>query len=156
MHTITITADSFEPVTPNESEVRLAGSTSERLAAILKKNSSSSIQVLGKGQEEERLDLPESAARILVSALEEIAKGRSITLVAMEEEITTGQAADLLSVSRPYFVQMLDQGEMPFRKVGPRRRVKLQDVMTYKRELYSRRLQTLDALTAYDQELGVQ
>ena len=154
MHTITITADAFEPVIPNESEVRLAGSTSQRLAAILKKNSASSIQVLEKGQEE-RLDLPTSAARLLVSALEEISKGHSITLVAMEEEITTSQAADLLNVSRPYLIDLLEKNAIPNRKVGTHRRIRFEDLKAYKDHIDAERRKVLAELTAEAQELGM-
>lgn len=156
MHTITINTDRFQPVTPSESDVKLAGKTSKRLADMLKRHSVSSIHILEKGQFEESLELPESVAQILVTALEEISKGHAVTLIPMQEEVTTGQAAEILSVSRPFLVQMLNKGEIPFRKVGSRRRVKLQDIINYKRDLYNSRLQKLNELTAYDQELTIQ
>lgn len=85
-----------------------------------------------------------------------MAKGHTVTLVALQEEISTQQAAEILGVSRPYFVQLLESGAIALRKVGARRRVRLQNVMSYKRTLYHKRLQTLDELTAYDQALGLQ
>lgn len=156
MHTIIINTDQFQPVTPSEADVRLAGKTGKRLADILRRHSISSIHLLERGQFEEPLELPESVAKILVTALEEISKGHAITLIPIQEEVTTGQAAEILNVSRPFLVQMLNKGEIPFRKVGSRRRVRLQDIINYKRNLDNKRLQTLDELTAYDQELSIQ
>jgi len=143
-------------VTPSNNDVLVARETSPRLAALLDEEPTYQVQVLHDGELSEVLAVPAAAMQLLANILAEMAQGNAVTVTPIQEEITTQQAADLLNVSRPFFVQLLDEGEIPFRKVGTRRRVRLQDVMDYKRDLYEKRLQTLNELTAYDQELGLQ
>lgn len=141
---------------PSPTDALLAQETSRRLAALLDEEPAYQVQLLHEGKPSEVLIVPAPAMQLLANILAEMAQGNAVSLTSLDEEITTQEAADLLNVSRPFFVQMLDAGEIPFRKVGTRRRVRLQDVMAYKRTLYEKRLQTLNELTAYDQELGLQ
>ena len=144
------------PVAPSRNDVLVAQETSPRLAALLDEESTYRVQLLHDGKLGEVLSVPAPAMQLLANILAEMAQGNAVTVTPIHEEITTQQAADLLNVSRPFFVQLLDEGAIPFRKVGARRRVRLQDVMAYKRDLYEKRLQTLNELTAYDQELRLQ
>mgnify|MGYP001154927619 CR=1 FL=1 len=141
---------------PSPTDALLAQETSRRLAALLDEEQAYQVQLLHEGKPSEVLIVPAPAMQLLANILAEMAQGNAVSLTSLHEEITTQEAADLLNVSRPFFVQMLDEGQIPFRKVGTRRRVRLQDVMAYKRTLYEKRLQTLNELTAYDQELGLQ
>lgn len=156
MTIITISSEHLASVTPNDADALLAGKTRKRLAAILKEKSAYPVQLLNEEESDDPLEIPAPAVRLLVEILDEMAKGHAVALVPVQEEISTQQAADILGVSRPYFVQLLENGEISFRKVGTRRRIRLQDVMSYKRNLYNKRLQTLDELTDYEQELGLQ
>jgi excisionase family DNA binding protein len=79
-----------------------------------------------------------------------------VALTPLHAELTTRQAADLLQVSRTHLVQLLDEGEIPYRKVGAHRRVRARDILDYRRETESRRRKALDELTAADQNLGLQ
>lgn len=142
--------------TPSPTDALMAQETSRRLAALLDEEPAYQVQLLHEGKPSEVLTVPAPAMQLLANILAEMAQGNAVSLTPLHEEITTQEAADLLNVSRPFFVQMLDEGQIPFRKVGTRRRVRLQDVMAYKRTLYEKRLQTLNELTAYDQELGLQ
>ena len=76
-------------------------------------------------------------------------------LVPLESEITTQQAAELLNVSRPFVVGMIDKGTLPARMVGNQRRLPLKDVLAYKAENRAKRRETLRELAAHDQKLGL-
>jgi excisionase family DNA binding protein len=140
----------------SETDALLAQETSRRLAPLLGKNTEYRLQFLSNGEPGEVLTVPATALHLLVQILAEMAQGNAVTLTPIQAELTTQQAADILNVSRPYFVQLLDNGEIPHRKVGTHRRVLLEDVLHYKADIKAKRHQVLDELTAYDQELGLQ
>ena len=104
----------------------------------------------------ETVDIPTPAVRLLREVLDQMAHGRGVALTPLHAELTTRQAAELLQVSRTHLVQLLDEGRVPCRKVGSHRRIRVEDVLAYRRETESRRRAALDELTARDQELGLQ
>ena len=88
--------------------------------------------------------------------LDQMAHGNGVAVTPLYAELTTRQAADLLQVSRTHVVQLLDDGRIPFRKVGAHRRVRARDILEYRRQTESHRRKALDELTAIDQDLGLQ
>lgn len=111
---------------------------------------------LGEGLEDERQVLvPAAAFAVFATMLAELAAGHSVTVAPVEAELTTQQAADLLNVSRPYLIGLLEREEIPHRRVGNRRKVLLGDLLDYKRRDDARRQEILDELTAEAQELGL-
>lgn len=101
------------------------------------------------------LDLPPIVSRLLMDILEETAAGNAVTLVPVESEVTTQQAAELLNVSRPFLVGMIEKGLLPSRMVGKHRRLPLRDVLAYKAENFAKREQALKEIVAFDQEFGL-
>lgn len=92
-------------------------------------------------------DLPEPAVRLLVGILDQLRRGRAVTLVPHGAELTTQQAADFLGVSRPYVVKLVETGKLPARRVGPRRRVRFEDLVVFQQKDRQERDKLLDALT---------
>ena len=106
-------------------------------------------------QNEEPIELPAGAAVILRDLLANMSRGHGITMFPRLAELTTVEAADILNVSRPYLIKLLDEGKMPYRMVGSHRRIPLRDVMSYKAESDKRMDEAMDELVALSQELGL-
>jgi excisionase family DNA binding protein len=144
------------PAVPSPTEAMLARETSRGLEDVLDDETEYRFQLLQDDEPGQVFAIPAAAMQLLVRMLAEMGQGNAVTLTPIHAEVTTQQAADLLNVSRPYLVQLLEKGDIPFRKVGSRRRVRLQDVIAYKQASDAKRYETLNELTAYDQELGLQ
>jgi excisionase family DNA binding protein len=107
------------------------------------------------GPNGDSVTLPTSILQVLRVAARHLAKGQAIRLIAVDRELTTQQAADLLNVSRPYLVKLLEHGEIPYTKTGRHRRVRLADLMSYKARRDGQRMETLAELTQLSQRLGL-
>jgi excisionase family DNA binding protein len=99
--------------------------------------------------------LPPSVARALVDVLTDMAEGRPVSVASSDEELTTREAAELLNVSRPHLVKLLEEGEIPFHKVGTHRRVYREDVLEYKARQREEAEEAMQNLTDQAQELGL-
>lgn len=101
------------------------------------------------------LTLTSELSNLLRQLLEHLARGEPVRIVPLEAELTTQQAAELLGVSRPHLVNLLEEGEIPYRKVGTHRRVKAKDVLAYMETSRKRGQEILDELIREGQELGL-
>jgi excisionase family DNA binding protein len=106
------------------------------------------------GPKGEGIALPESVFFVLERVAEVLARGDSITVVPVGREVTTQQAANLLNVSRQYFVRLLDGGRIPFRKTGKHRRLRIEDVLDFKVKRDKDRRAGLRELSQTTQEFG--
>jgi excisionase family DNA binding protein len=138
------------PTSPSKRDSELAKASSRLLAKYGKKD----VKVKLEGQEEP-LVLPASVVQLLKQALNEIALGHAVTLVSLETELSTHQAADVLKVSRPFLIKLLEQGEIPYRMVGSHRRIELADVLAYKQASDAERRKALRELAKQAQELNM-
>lgn len=150
-------SDLPETVTPTPDETVLAQECSRRLARFVGTRLVKPLRfrIQSEDAPEETVSLPASAFRLLNDILTQMAQGNAVTLIPVHAELTTQQAADLLNVSRPFLVEQLETGEIPYRKVGSHRRVLFRDLMDYKRTMDRNRLKVLDELSAQAQELGL-
>jgi len=105
------------------------------------------------GPDGERIDLPESAFEALRVIIEAMADGRSIRLVPHDKEFTSQEAADILHVSRPHLIKLLDRGEFPFHRVGAHRRIRIEDVLAYRDRRDAERQAALSHLARLSEEL---
>ena len=139
---------------PAEREVRLAVQGQRDLAAYLTTACDTQlIQIFDDQNQAHQVELPTSALRLLVDVLAELAAGNAVQVVPIHAELTTQEAADMLNVSRPHLVKLLEEGALPFHKAGKHRRVRFADLMTYKqaRDLASE--QAMAELARQAQEL---
>jgi excisionase family DNA binding protein len=127
----------MEPLTPTGQEAQLAAQAASRL----------------KQGTLELSELPNIAILALSRVLNEFAKGHSLSVVHLETDLTTQEAAEYLNVSRPYFVKLLEQGQIGFHLVGNQKRVNLEDVVIYKKRQKEESYAALAELQALSQEL---
>jgi excisionase family DNA binding protein len=133
-------------------EARLARETSRQLSRALSNRKSVTLRL---GGIKEEIKLPKAAGSLLVEILNELGKGKAVKVLAMDAEISTQQAADLLHVSRPFLINLLERKEIPFHRIGSHRRLRLSDVLAYKKRTDEQRMAALDELTQLSQDLGL-
>ncbi|USQ72297.1 helix-turn-helix domain-containing protein [Roseomonas mucosa] len=118
---------------------RLSGRGCVRVDAVPDSEFSSAAQ-----EGRQTFILPATAVRLLTDMLAHLAEGRSVTVMPEDAELTTQEAADMLNVSRPHLVKLLQEERIPFHKTGTHRRVALRDLLAY------RKARALEANTALD------
>lgn len=141
---------------PTAEEVALAKLSSQELSAVLETNGEiQDFNVVGKDGETHQVKMPASAVKLMIEVLTQLGQGNSVNITPIHAELTTQEAADILNMSRPTLIKLLDSGDIPHSRTGNRRKVAFVDVMNYKQDIDAKRLAALDELTALDQELGL-
>jgi excisionase family DNA binding protein len=148
-------AQAAAPTLPSQADVVLAKETSRVLASHIRDGGPMELRILDDPSPDGMVKLPLLAARMLVRILEEMARGNAVTLIPVHAELTTQEAAEMLNISRPSLIQLLDEGKIDYRRVGTHRRVRFEGLMKYKRAAEAARRAALEELAAYDQELGI-
>lgn len=149
-------ADLDRTMLPGDKEIAAAVESRRQLAAFLStKLETQRIEIVDDEQRPHTLQLPVFALRLLDEILSELAMGNAVKVVPIHAELTTQEGADLLNVSRPYLVKLLDENVIPHTKVGRHRRVKFADLMEYKQRRDAESRQAMDELAAQAQELGM-
>jgi excisionase family DNA binding protein len=139
---------------PTEQDSEQARESSRVLSKYARRSKPHEIE-LRDNEHHQTIALPAGAVRLLLDVLTQMAEGKAVTLMPMHAELTTQQAADLLNVSRPYLVKLLDNGKIGHRKVGTHRRVLLRDVMAYKQKVDADRNAALEELTRQAEDLDM-
>jgi excisionase family DNA binding protein len=102
--------------------------------------------------EVERVEVPKEAVDLLVRILANMAAGQGVSIIPRHAELTSQQAAEILNVSRPFLLRLLDRGVIDFRLVGTHRRIRAESLMRYKAEDDARARAALAELISLDQD----
>ena len=101
----------------------------------------------------QQISLMPSIAQLLTEVLGHVSAGEAVTLIPVSEQLTTQRAADLLNVSRPHLVKLLENGEIPYTMVGRHRRIGARDLFRFKRKRDADRAAALEDIASVDAEL---
>lgn len=141
-------------ILPAEGEVEAAAQARRALVTYLSTQFETQlIQILDDQKQAHQVELPTSALRLLVDILAELASGNAVKVVSVHAELTTQQAADLLGVSRPHLIKLLENGVLAFHRTGKHRRLKFADLMQYKETRERASKQAMAELAQQAQEL---
>ncbi|NRA85263.1 MAG: helix-turn-helix domain-containing protein [Gammaproteobacteria bacterium] len=141
---------------PSAQDIALAKLSSQELSAVLESNGESqNINVVDKEGISHEVTIPSSALKLLIEVLTQLGQGNSVNITPIHAELTTQEAADMLNMSRPTLIKLLDSDQIPHFRKGNRRKVAFVDVISFKTNLDKQRLSALDELSALDQELGL-
>jgi len=139
---------------PTKEEQRAARESYEALASSIEqlRTEMPEIEI---DETEEKIRIPLSALRLLAKILKEISRGNPISIVPVATEMTTQAAAEILGCSRPHFVKLLEEGKIPYTKIGKHRRIKYEDVVTFRKEMKARQRKKIQELMQLDEESGL-
>lgn len=142
---------------PNEEMTASAANAVQHLVDYLRRHPTPSGRVVlcVDDAPETTIAIPSEAFRLFIDLLNQLAQGNAVNIAPVHAELTTQQAAELLGVSRPYLVKILESGEIPFRKVGTHRRVRLLDILEYQQRDDKQRDSVARQLTEEAEELGL-
>lgn len=137
---------------PSPEEAALAKLCSQELAGVLATNGDQqNFSFTDQAGKAHAITLPQPALTLFIEVLTQLGEGNIVQITPIHAELTTQQAADMLNMSRPTFIKLLDEDIIPFARTGNRRKVSYADVMKYKEALQEKRLASLDELSALDQ-----
>lgn len=144
-----------EKATKKEQELaRISAASLQKTAELLRKSTRDYARVKFS-EREDYIHVPKKAMKIFLLAIMQMAEGKEVSLVILNEELSTEDAAGILNVSRPFVVKLLEKGAIPHSKVGTHRRLLRSDVEAYRQKMKTIRQDQLEKLTKLDQELGL-
>lgn len=143
-------------IDPGDVDAEVAGRAARRISDYLSSHPEDDlIEALGEVGAEGALVIPRPTVVMLAQVLSLLESGHGVQIIPKDAELTTQQAADVLNVSRPYLIGLLESRQIPFRKVGRHRRITFEALMEYKRQDDLQRRAAADDLADLSQELGL-
>lgn len=139
---------------PSKEEQSAAMESYRALAAAVReiKDQSPEIEI---EETQDKLRIPLKALKLLSKILKAMGEGKPISIVPIVAEMTTQSAAEFLGCSRPHLVKLLEEGKIPFTKIGKHRRIKFEDVAAYKNKMKEEQKRSLIQMMKTDEELGL-
>jgi excisionase family DNA binding protein len=137
-----------DTVVPTAEDAELAATASRAIAKTKDMRTELRVRV-----NDTELTLPSAAKDLLFHLLKEMAQGNAVTLIPIHAELTTQEAADVLNVSRPHLIKLIEEGKLLHHKVGTHRRIKFRDLEAYKASFEAQRQRAMEALAKQAQEL---
>lgn len=143
----------FDDRLPSTAEIESANQLRQILAGQIKDDEPTRLKLAVDAERRAEVVLAPALARSFMELLRYVGSGRAVTIVPTEERLTTQRAADLLNVSRPHLIKLLERGDIPHTTVGRHRRIRAQDLFEYKRRRDSERAAALSELAETDADL---
>ena len=144
----------------SKEEVELAKAAQRCIVSALDHSRAVNIAIVEDGVERLEgspiLKLPPKVLRLFADMLGSLAQGHAVAIMPKELYVSTQEAAMFLNISRPYLVRMLDEGKLPYHKVGTHRRIKFEDVVAYKDQRRQASQAALQELVDQAQELNME
>ncbi len=137
-------------------EVELAKLASQHLSTLLETSGKNArIYYTDTDDKNHEVVIPTTALEPMIKMLAELGKGNSVSVIPTQTELTTQEAADMLNMSRPTFIKLLESKEIPYSRSGNRRKVAYADLLHFKKLLERKRLEVISELSALDQEMDL-
>ena len=147
---------SIASIDPGDVEAEIAGRTARRIRDYLDSHPDDDpLEIHVEGDDNEVLVIPRAAAVMLAQVMTILEGGQGVAMVPSDAQLTTQQAADMINVSRPYLIGLLESGQIPYTKVGRHRRIAYADLREYKRHADQASRAAADELSELGQELGL-
>ncbi len=139
---------------PTKEEQIAAMKSYDALAHVLSelKDNNPEIEI---EETQDKIRIPLKALKLLAQILKETSHGRPVSIVPIATELTTQAAAELLGCSRPHVIKLLEAGEIKFTKIGKHRRIRYEDVMSYKRKMKERQERIINEIINADEQAGL-
>ena len=141
-------------IQPGDVDAQVADHAARRIRDYLASHQDDDIAIGAEIGEDDALVVPRAAAVMLAQVLQLLAEGQGVQIIPDNMMLTTQQAADVINVSRPFLVGLLERNEIQYEMVGTHRRVAFAHLMEYKRRDDQKRRTAMDGVTALGEELG--
>ncbi len=151
-------APDYEPITAPKGVQRTMGRLHKLFEKIEEKETeqpSLAITITLGGEGSEKVELDKQSVGLLQRFFSLLATGDPLAIVPMSRHLTTQEAANILHVSRPYLIKLLEKGEIPYTRTGKHRRIRLDDLIAFRRKFDAKRMVVINHITQLSQELGV-
>ena len=136
------------PISAGENEQPIL----RKIDSILENSNRSPMLI---GPDGEQIPLPASLFQLLKRTVSHLSRGQAVTIIPINKEVTTQEAADILNVSRPYLIKMLEEEKIPYITVGAHRRVPLHSLLEYKERRDEERLEAIREIAQMSQDLDM-